>query len=49
MNGESKKTIALSAVALSVGVALGAVFGNDKSRKYLVDKGKSAFNSYRQK
>ena len=48
MNGESKKEIALSALALGVGVALGAVIGNDATRKSLVDKGKSWVNAYRQ-
>ena len=48
MNGESKKEIALGALALGVGVALGAVIGNDATRKSLVDKGKSWINEYRQ-
>jgi predicted ArsR family transcriptional regulator len=48
MNGESKRDIALSALALGVGVALGAVLGNDATRKSLVDKGKSWINEYRQ-
>jgi hypothetical protein len=49
MNGETRKSIALSAVALGVGVALGAVLGNDKTRKSLVDNGKTFFNNHRQK
>ena len=48
MNGESKKEIALGALALGVGVPLGAVIGNDATRKSLVDKGKSWINEYRQ-
>jgi predicted ArsR family transcriptional regulator len=48
MNGESKRDIALGALALGVGVALGAVIGNDATRKSLVDKGKSWINEYRQ-
>jgi hypothetical protein len=48
MNGESKKDIALSALALGVGVALGAVIGNDTTRKSIVDKGKSWINEYKQ-
>jgi hypothetical protein len=44
MNGESKRQIALGAVALGVGVALGAVLGNDATRKSLVEKGKSWMN-----
>jgi hypothetical protein len=49
MNGETRKSIALSAVALGVGVALGAVLGNDKTRKSLVDNGKDWFKNHRQK
>jgi hypothetical protein len=48
MNGETKRAFALGAIALSVGVALGAVLGNDKTRKSLVDKGKNWFNGQRQ-
>jgi hypothetical protein len=48
MNGESKRDIVLGALALGVGVALGAVIGNDTTRKSLVDKGKSWINEYRQ-
>jgi hypothetical protein len=48
MNGESRKEIALSALALGVGVALGAVLGNDATRKSLVDKGKNWINTHRQ-
>jgi len=48
MNGESKKEIALGAIALGLGVALGAVLGNDTTRKTLVDKGKNWINVYRQ-
>jgi hypothetical protein len=47
MNGETKKAIALSAVALCVGVALGAVIGNDNTRKGLVERGKGWFNNRR--
>ena len=49
MNGEAKRQIALSAVALGVGVALGAVLGNEGTRKSLVEKGKNWYNSYRSK
>jgi len=49
MNGDAKKGIALSAIALGVGVALGAVFGNDKTRKSIVDNSKGLFSNYRQK
>ena len=48
MNGESKREIAFSALALGLGVALGAVLGNDTTRKSLVDKGKNWINAYRQ-
>jgi hypothetical protein len=48
MNGESKREIALGALALGIGVALGAVLGNDTTRKSLVDKGKNWINAYRQ-
>jgi hypothetical protein len=48
MNGESRREIALSALALGVGVALGAVLGNDATRKSLVDKGKNWINAHRQ-
>jgi hypothetical protein len=47
MNGESKKEIALGVIALGVGVALGAVLGNETTRKSLVDRGKSLFNNRR--
>jgi len=47
MNGESRKEIALGALALGVGVALGAVIGNDTTRKTLVDKGKTWINEYK--
>lgn len=49
MNGDTKKDIALGAIALGVGVALGAVFGNDRTRKTIVDNGKSLYSSYRKK
>jgi hypothetical protein len=49
MNGDTKKNIALGAIALGVGVALGAVFGNDRTRKSIVDNGKSLYSSYRKK
>jgi len=45
MNGEAKRELALGVVALGVGVALGAVLGNDKTRKSPVDKGKNWFNN----
>jgi hypothetical protein len=48
MNGESKREIALGALALGLGVALGAVLGNDATRKSLVEKGKNWINGYRQ-
>jgi hypothetical protein len=48
MNGGSKREIAFSALALGVGVALGAVIGNDATRKSLVDKGKSWINEHKQ-
>jgi hypothetical protein len=48
MNGESRREIALGALALGVGVALGAVLGNDATRKSLVDKGKNWINAHRQ-
>jgi hypothetical protein len=49
MNGQSRREIALGAVALGVGVALGAVLGNDATRKSLVERGKSLINEHRQK
>jgi hypothetical protein len=48
MNGGSRREIALGALALGVGVALGAVIGNDATRKSLVDKGKSWINEHKQ-
>jgi len=48
MNGNTKKHLALGAIALGVGVAVGAVLGNDRTRKSLVDKGKNWFNNHRQ-
>jgi hypothetical protein len=48
MNGESRREIALGALALGLGVALGAVLGNDATRKSLVEKGKNWINGYRQ-
>jgi hypothetical protein len=47
MNGNTKKDLALGAIALGVGVALGAVLGNDGTRKSLVDKGKNWLNNHR--
>lgn len=44
MNGETKKSIALGVIALGLGVALGAVLGNDTTRKSLVEKGKNWFS-----
>ena len=49
MNGDTKKDMALGAIAFGVGVALGAVFGNDRTRKSIVDNGKSLYSSYRKK
>jgi hypothetical protein len=49
MNGDTKKEIALGAIALGVGVALGAVFGNEKTRKSVVDNSRNLFSNYRQK
>jgi hypothetical protein len=48
MNGEDRKDIALGAIALGVGVALGAVLANEKTRKTLVDKGKGWLSNIRQ-
>jgi hypothetical protein len=48
MNGEDRKGIALGAIALGVGVALGAVLANEKTRKTLVDKGKGWLGNIRQ-
>jgi hypothetical protein len=48
MNGDTKKNIALGAIALGVGVALGAVLGNDRTRKSLADRGKNWLNNHRQ-
>jgi predicted ArsR family transcriptional regulator len=48
VNGQSKREIALGALALGVGVALGAVLGNDVTRKSLVEKGKNWIKDYRQ-
>jgi len=44
MNGEAKREIALGVIALGVGVALGAVLGNESTRKSLLDRGKNWFN-----
>jgi len=49
MNGDTRKEIAFSAIALGVGVALGAVFGNDRTRKSIVDNSKTLFSNYRHK
>jgi hypothetical protein len=49
MNGDTKKNLALGAIALGVGVALGAVLGNDKTRQSFVQRGKGFLNSRRQK
>jgi len=49
MNGEAKKDVALGAMALGLGVALGAILGNEKTRKTLVDNGKNLFNNHRRK
>jgi len=48
MNGDDRKDIALGAIALGVGVALGAVLANEKTRKTLVDKGKGWLSNFRQ-
>jgi len=45
MNGETKRAVALGILVLGVGVALGAVIGNDKTRVGLVEKGKSWINN----
>jgi len=44
MNGEAKREIALGVIALGVGVALGAVLGNESTRKSLLDRGKNWLN-----
>ena len=49
MNGDAKKNLALGALALGVGVALGAVLGNDKTRQSFVERGKGFLSSRRQK
>lgn len=49
MNGDTKKNIAFGVLALGVGVAVGAVLGNDRTRKSLVDKSKNLFNNRREK
>lgn len=49
MNGEGKKDIALGAIALGLGVALGAVLGNEKTRRSLVDNGRNLLNNHRRK
>jgi len=48
MNGNTKRDIALGAIALGVGVALGAVLGNERTRNSIVDKGKNWLNNHRQ-
>ena len=47
MNGDTKKNLALGTVALGVGVAIGAVLGNDKTRQSFVDRSKGFFGSRR--
>jgi len=47
MNGETKKAIALSALVLGVGLTLGAVIGNDNTRKTLFERGKGWLNNRR--
>ena len=47
MNGNTKKNLALGALVLGVGLAIGAVIGNDKTRNGLVEKGKGWFNNQR--
>ena len=49
MNGEVKKDILLGAIALGVGAALGAVLGNDRTRRSLVDSGKKWLKNHRRK
>ena len=49
MNGNTKKDLALGALALGVGVALGAVLSNDRTRKSLVDTSKTWLNNRRHK
>jgi hypothetical protein len=48
MNGDAKRSIALGVIALGVGAALGAVLGNDKTRKSIADKGKNWLSNLRQ-
>ncbi len=45
MNGNTKKSVVLGAIALAVGVALGAVL-NDKTKQLLVDRSKSYINRF---
>lgn len=47
MNGNTKKNLALGALVLGVGLALGAAIGNEKTRNGLVEKGKSWFSNQR--
>jgi hypothetical protein len=47
-NNNAKKDIAFGVVALGVGAALGAVLGNDSTRKSLVENAKNWFNNHRQ-
>jgi thiamine biosynthesis lipoprotein ApbE len=48
MNGNTKKELALGAIALGFGVALGAVLGNERTRKSIVETGKNWLNNHRQ-
>ena len=47
MDSSTKKNLALGALVLGVGLAFGAVIGNDKTRNGLVEKGKGWFNNQR--
>jgi hypothetical protein len=46
MNGQTRSAIAM-AVVLGVGVALGAVIGNDKSRSMLTERSRGLLNGQR--
>ena len=47
-NNNAKKDIAFGVVALSVGAALGAVLGNESTRKSLVENAKNWLNNHRE-
>jgi hypothetical protein len=48
MNGDAKRNVALGVIALGIGAALGAVLGNDKTRKSITDRSKNWFSNLRQ-